>query len=260
MRVNDKWQHLQQVREKLATGGYSLGTWMQITNADVGEILSTGPFDWIAIDWEHGAFDQESLKSVFRAIESGGCLPFARLPIADEAYCKWALDSGAAGVIVPMVRSAEEVAQALAWSAWPPAGVRGVGFSRGNLYGHFFDEYKPLGQQPFFVPIIENKQALSNLEAIVEVPGVDAIFIGPYDLSASLGCMGDFDSPVFVSAMNQIAEICSEASIPFGMHVVQADPNELHRVQGLGYRFNAYSIDTVMLRGQIEALTGMSES
>ena len=252
--VVKKIELVRRLRHKLEEGGYSTGTWMQLPCADIAEILSSGPFDWVAVDWEHGSFDIETLSGIFRAVEINDCLPFVRLPRADEAYCKWALDAGAVGLIIPMIRSVEEVRKAISWSAWPESGARGVGFSRANLYGADFDAYKTLASAPFIVPIIENTDALSSLRDIAQIPGVDALFVGPYDLSASLGCMGDFDNKSFVSAMESISTTCRDLNKPFGVHVVNADPKELLSVQKMSYRFNAYSMDTVMLGAQIRQL------
>lgn len=252
--IEKKYARLIALREKLALGGNSIGSWMQLPSAEVAEILSAGDFDWIAVDWEHGAFDVESLSKLFRAMELNDCLPFVRLPRADETYCKWALDAGAVGLIVPMVRSKEDVENVISWSTWPITGRRGVGFSRANLFGAHFEEYKGIARAPFMVPIIENKDALESLVDIATVPGVDALFVGPYDLSASLGCMGDFENKRFAAAMTEISTICKNLNKPFGLHIVHPDPNELKRVRDMGYRFNAYSLDTVMLAAQIKNL------
>ena len=135
-------QKLEWVRKKLADGHASIGSWMQIPSSDVGEIMGQAGYDWVAVDLEHGAISIQQLPDIFRAIELGGTLPLARLSEGKPKYCKEALDAGAAGVIVPMVESKEQVEMIYQSSCWPPVGTRGVGYSRANLYGKNFSDYK----------------------------------------------------------------------------------------------------------------------
>ena len=131
---------------------------------------------------------------------------------------------------------------------WPPNGLRGVGFSRANLFGKHFDDYLQEAQAPLLVAMIEHSHAVENLDEILAVKGLDAVFIGPYDLSASLGVTGIFDDPKFLEAMETIRSRCSGHRIPCGIHVVVPDRKELQSRISEGYLFLAFSIDAVFLR------------
>ena len=220
---------------------------MQIANSSVGEIMGQAGYDWVALDMEHGSMCVHQLPDIFRALELGGTLPLVRVASSGSTCCKEALDAGAGGIIVPMVESAEEVAKARNACCWPPAGTRGVAFSRANLYGKNFDSYKDEAQQPLFVAMIENTNAVTDLDDILEVDGLDSIMIGPYDLSASMGMTAEFEHPDFVAAMSHILNRAKKHNIPAGVHVVQPSSAELSKRITEGYCFIAYSADAVIL-------------
>lgn len=196
---------------------------------------------------EHGAIAVHQLPDLFRALELGGTLPLARLAHGHPNDCKQALDAGAGGIIVPMIESAEQLVVVRDACRWPPAGTRGVGFSRANLFGKHFEAYREEAQSPLLVAMIEHHHAVDNLERILEVEGLDAILIGPYDLSASMGLTAQFDHPEFCSIMGKIRELAGNHAIPAGIHVVVPSREQLRQRLDEGYQFLAYSIDAVML-------------
>lgn len=235
------------IRKTLAANQPSIGSWMQIPHASVAEIMGQAGYDWVAVDMEHGAIAVHQLPDLFRALELGGTLPLARLAQGMTKDCKQALDAGAGGVIVPMVETAAQLTQVRDACCWPPAGTRGVGFSRANLFGKHFDAYREEAQAPLLVAMIEHIKAVENLEEILSVEGLDALLIGPYDLSASMGITAKFDTPEFIVAMDRIRTLCSLHRIPCGVHVVTPDAGALQQRITEGYRFIAYSIDAVFL-------------
>jgi 2-dehydro-3-deoxyglucarate aldolase len=243
----NKAQTIQNIRSKLQSGEVSIGSWMQIANSSVGEIMGHAGYDWVALDMEHGSMCVHQLPDIFRALELGGTLPLVRVASGDSTYCKEALDAGAAGIIVPMIETAEDVDAARCACCWPPTGKRGVAFSRANLYGKHFDAYQAEAQEPLFIAMIENAKAIENLDGILQVQGIDAIMIGPYDLSASMGITAEFENPDFVAAMSHIRNTAMQHNIPAGIHIVSPSESELTQRIDEGYRFIAYSIDAVML-------------
>ncbi len=243
----NRLEKIRSIREILKGGKPTIGSWMQLPNASVAEIMGDAGYDWVAIDLEHGAFSLHQLPDMFRALELGGTLPLVRLAQGHIKDCKQALDAGAGGVIVPMVESAEELQMVKDACCWPPAGTRGVGFSRANLFGKYFQAYQEEAQAPLLVAMIENIKAVDQLDKILQVEGLDAILVGPYDLSASMGVTAQFDAPAFVSAMERILILCRKYGIPGGVHVVSPDPLLLKSRIDEGYRFLAYSIDSVFL-------------
>lgn len=238
---------IEKIRTRLRGGEASIGSWIQIPNPSIAEIMAHAGYDWVAVDMEHGSIGHHQLPDLCRALELGGTLPLARLAQASEHECKHALDAGAGGIIVAMVESAEQLAAARDVCRWPPAGTRGVGFSRANLFGQHFDAYRDEAQRPLLVAMIEHVHGIENLEAIVSVEGLDAIMIGPYDLSASMGLTAEFTAPKFQEATAHVLAVCARHAMPCGMHVVMPDAEELARRVSEGYRFIAYSMDAVFL-------------
>jgi 2-dehydro-3-deoxyglucarate aldolase len=204
-------------------------------------------YDWAAIDLEHGSIAVHQLPDLCRALELGGTLPLVRLAQGQPKDCKQALDAGAGGVIAPMVESADQLSGIRDACRWPPAGNRGVGFSRANLFGRRFDDYSREAQAPLLVAMIEHHRAVANLPGILATEGLDAILVGPYDLSASIRRTAQFEHPEFEALMSSIKNACSDAGIACGVHVVAPSPEELRRRQAEGFRFLAYSIDSVIL-------------
>jgi len=238
---------IQQIRHQLRNGGRSIGSWMQIPHASVAEIMGQAGYDWVAVDMEHGSVCAHQLPDLFRALELGGTLPLARLAQGHPKDCKQALDAGAGGVIVPMIESAAQLSEIRDACCWPPAGTRGVGFSRANLFGKHFDTYRAEAQAPLLVAMIEHVRAADDLDAILRVDRLDAVLIGPYDLSASMGLTAQFDHPDFMALMARILSRAQLSGVAGGIHVVEPSRRQLDQRISEGYRFLAYSIDSVML-------------
>lgn len=240
-------EKIKSIRQSLKENKPSIGSWMQISNSSVAEIMGQAKYDWVAIDLEHGAFSLHQLPDIFRALELGDTLPIARLSNGQPKECKQVLDGGAGGVIVPMIESAEQLIKVRNACYWPPAGTRGVGFSRANLFGKSFDSYINEAQAPLLIAMIEHIRAVDNLDEILQVRGLDAIFIGPYDLSASMGLTAKFDEIEFISTVEKICSLCKQHKIPYGIHVVMPERTELEQRIVEGYQFIAFSIDAVFL-------------
>ncbi len=238
---------IRQFRKKLKCGNASIGSWIQLPDSSVAEIMGHAGYDWVAVDLEHGSISISQLPDLFRALETGGTIPLARLAQGSIKDCKQALDGGAYGVIVPMVETMEQLQSIKSYCCWPPAGIRGVGFSRANLFGQYFDSYSKEAQQPLLIAQIEHIRAVDNLESILSVDGLDAIIVGPYDLSASMGLTAQFEHKEFTNVMKLILDSAVLKGIPCGVHIVTPDPQELKQKIDDGYKFIAYSIDSVFL-------------
>jgi len=235
------------IRKKLKNNEPSIGTWQQIPNASISEILGHAGYDWVAVDMEHGTISVDHLPDLFRAIELGDTLPLARIADSKTKDCKQALDAGAGGIIAPMVENAEQLKMVRNACCWPPVGTRGVGFSRANLFGKYFDSYKKEAQSPLLIAQIEHINAVNNLDEILQVDGLDAIIVGPYDLSASMGITGKFDTREFIEVMDSIINRCKKFNVPCGDHVVQPDQKILDSRIDQGYRFIAYGTDGIFI-------------
>ena len=235
------------IRKKLNNGGVSVGSWMQIPHSSIAEIMGQSNYDWVAVDMEHGAISVHQLPDLFRALELGNTLPLVRLAHGHSKDCKQALDAGAGGVIVPMIKSADQLRKVRDATRWPPSGNRGVAFSRANLFGKNFNEYIKEAKQPLLIAMIEHIDAINELDDILKVDGLDAILIGPYDLSASMNLTAQFDHPEFSKAIRDIKNKSESANIPCGIHVVSPSVDDLKEKIDDNYRFIAYSIDSVIL-------------
>jgi len=225
-----------------------LGSWIQIGHPAVAEIMAAAGFDWLAIDLEHSVISLREAEDLIRVIDLKGVKPFVRLSSNNPEQIKRVMDAGAHGVIVPMVKTREDVEQAVGAVKYPPNGSRSIGLARAQGYGASFDDYFDWQQDHSIVVVqIEHIDAVRNLPEILSVPGVDAYITGPYDLSGSLGVPGCFDAPEFLDAMARIEDVAKKYGIPGGAHIVEPDPVELRRKIEGGNRFIAYGVDTRML-------------
>lgn len=246
-----------EIRAKIRRGERTVGTWLQLPCPDVAEIIGRMGYEWAAVDLEHGSFTRAMLPDIFRALERWGTMPFARIAEADMRQIKAALDSGAQGLIFPMIESREQLDKAIAWSLYPGGnefkeGRRGVGFCRANAFGLDFAKHAApgigLAQDIVLVAQIEHVDALANLDSIFAHPRLDACMVGPYDLSASMDLTGQFDHPDFLGALTFIELKAKKHGIALGYHVVQPDEKALHIKIAEGYTFLAYGIDALFLQ------------
>ncbi len=238
---------IESIRNKLKNNEVSIGTWQQIPHASISEILGQAGYDWVAVDMEHGSISPHLLPDLFRAIELGETLPLARIAEPTSNKCKQALDAGAAGIIAPMINNANQLNKIRNACCWPPNGTRGVGYSRANLFGKNFESYKKEAQSPLLIAQIEHLDAVNILDELLQVNGLDAIIVGPYDLSASMGITGKFDSQEFTDVMDGIINCCKKYNVPCGDHVVQPNQKLLEKRIDQGYRFIAFGTDGVFI-------------
>ena len=208
----------------------------------MAELLSQAGFDWLFIDMEHTSL---GVKDVQRILQDVGkefpCL--VRVPTMDEAWIKKVLESGPAGIIVPHVNTPEEVEKILRWSKYPPEGTRSIGISRAQDYGLNLQEYMEKANEMIaVVPQVEHIEAVKNLESFVKIPGLSAIFVGPYDLSGSVGKLGKVKDPEVHGMIQNVQTICSKTGIVTGIFGVDAE--EVNPYIKIGYSLVAVGMDT----------------
>lgn len=236
------------LREKLKRGEAVIGSWITLAHPAVAEIMARAGFDWLAIDLEHSVITIREAEELIRVVELCGVAPLVRLSANDPVQIKRVMDAGAHGIIVPMVNSPSDAAKAIAGVYYPPAGSRGVGLARAQGYGTRFREYLEwLRTNAVVVVQVEHIDAVNCLEDIISLPEVDAYFIGPYDLSASMGLAGCFEHPDMVAALERIRHTGETLGKPGGLHVVEPDVAKLKECISQGFKFIAYSLDTRML-------------
>ena len=212
------------VKEKLQRGEPSIGTWVSTGNPLVAEVLAHTGFDWLTVDMEHNAIDLENLLACFYAITTTDTVPFVRVPWNDPQILKRVLDIGAYGVVVPNIKTPEEAEMAVQACRYAPEGFRGVGSLRGRLYGGP-DYYEKANEEIAVVLMIEDVEGVRRIAEICNVPGVDALFIGPADLASSLGVPIGYDNPHpdHKAAVRQVLETGKRFNIPVGIHCADAD-------------------------------------
>jgi len=239
-------------RARLKAGETLIGTMVTIPAPSVAEILADVGFDWLFIDGEHGALGTSDVLGILQAV--GDRVPcIVRVPGAEESPIKRVLDLGAAGIIVPQTNTAEQVADVVRYSRYAPIGARGVGLGRAHGYGLRFQEYMETANEEVVVIVqAEHADAVKNIEAMVAVAGIDAVLLGPYDLAASLGKMGQIDDPLVTGAIDRVTAACQKVNMPLGIFGINADAVRPPIEQG--YSLIAASTDTLFLGGAANAM------
>ncbi len=233
-------------RQKLLNRELLLGTMITLPSPEMVEILVDAGFDWLFIDCEHAAFDSRVAQSLLQAA-GGRCPCVIRVPSSDDVWIKKMLDIGADGIIVPQVNSPEQARRAIQSCKYPPEGTRGVGLGRAHRYGVRFKEYLASANTDVAVILqAEHIDAVHGIEEITSLPGIDAILIGPYDLSASLGKIGNVDDPEVVQAIDEVRDACLRKNIPLGYFGVS--PDAVKAYLGQGYTLVTVGVDVLFVR------------
>ncbi len=209
--------------ERLRQNELLLGTMLTIPAPEVAEMIAKCGFDWLFMDGEHSPLSTLDWQRMLQAV-AGRSASIIRVPEKTEAAIKKVLDIGADGIIAPQVNSADEARRIVEWCNYPPRGVRGVGLARAQGYGLDFASYVESANDNIAVIIqAEHIDAVNNIEDIAKVDGIDAIFIGPYDLSASMNKMGAVDDAEVVDAIDTVTRACQQNNIALGYFGVDAD-------------------------------------
>jgi len=235
-------------RQALLQRRVTIGTWLQINNPTAAEVLANAGYEWIAIDIEHTDIDIVSLMALLRGMYGRGAAPIARVSTNNVIEIRRALDVGAAGVLVPFVSTADQARRAVAAARYPPLGVRGFSFCRANSWGvDFASEAQSANDSVAVVIMIESKEGVENIQEIVAVDGLDAVFIGPYDLSGSYGIPGQIQAPVVRDACRRVIEACRRVNKSVGLLVVRPTPETVRQALEDGFTLICVGIDTVFL-------------
>ncbi len=207
-----------QLKKRLREGEVTVGAWLSFACPAVAEIMAGASFDWLLIDTEHAPFTLENLESVLMAFNGRDTVPIVRVPWNDRVIIKQVLDLGAGGVLVPHVCSPEEAREAVAACKYPPEGIRGYGPRRASDYYRNAASYVRDANKGVIVAIqIENIEAVKAAKQILTVPGVDVVLLGPMDLAASLGVLGEPGHPRVVEAIGQVIAEARQLGIPVGV-------------------------------------------
>jgi 4-hydroxy-2-oxoheptanedioate aldolase len=239
-------------KRALKEGRPQIGIWSSLSSHIVAEILAGAGFDWVLLDTEHSPNELPMVQSELHAMSEGDATPVVRVPWNDMVMIKRFLDIGAQSLLVPYVQSAEEAKNAVRYTRYPPQGVRGVaGATRATRYGRIKDYFQRVHDELCVLVQAETRTAIANLEAIAEVEGVDGVFIGPNDLAADMGYLGNWQHPEVWKVMEQAAKRIRGMGKAPGILVGEADGR---RCLDMGFLFVAVGADVPLLARGAEAL------
>ena len=249
----------------------AVGTWTSLADPAVAEMAAGAGFEFVVVDTEHTPLGLETVADCLRAIEAGGTRPaggsgedgpeagrpvrsVVRVPWNDPVRIKRVLDLGPDGLLVPMVDTAAEAREAVAATRYPPEGERGVAAARASGYGRRFGSYVESDHRDLAVVVqVETGEAVENAADVAAVDGVDALFVGPADLSASIGVFGEWTDEAFVDAVEAVLEAGESAGVPVG--TLGTAPGEIRALGSLGFDYVVAGVDFAhLVEGQRRAL------
>ena len=232
------------VRELLKQGKAALGGWEGLNSSAAAEIMARAGFDWVAADIEHAAHSIQDYAYFARAVKCQGGVPLARVFDKSMQSIRRILDAGAQGVIVPMIRTADDAREVVAAAKYPPLGKRGVGAGPYCCYGiDLASDMSERNDDILVIVMVETKEAVENIDEIMSVEGVDGMFLGPVDLSYSFGYRGQTSHPVIYEAMDKAKAACLKYGKAPGMHLV-TDRAGIKAAFDRGFTFVALSTAT----------------
>ena len=245
------------IKQKFQNNQVSFGAWVSIGHESIGEIFALAGFDWVLVETEHTAIDNSETLRILMAIENGGSVAMVRLSGIDPIQAKILLDSGAGGIIVPMVKSVEDAEKSVSMTKYPPLGERGVGLARAHKYGKDFNQYiSNANKDSLLILQIEHIEAVDRIDEILSVEGIDGVFIGPFDLSMSMGVPGEIENPEVLKAMDRVLEATLQKKLVAGIHLLHSEGMEDKIALAIkkGYNFIALGSDLIILMENAERI------
>lgn len=240
-------------KHALAAGELQIGLWCSLCSNIVTDIVSDSGFDWLLLDTEHSPNELPDLLSQLQSVRSGTATPIVRPAWNDAVLIKRILDVGAQSILVPFVQNAEEARRAVAATRYPPSGIRGItGSGRASRFGRVKDYLKNANSEICLLVQTETREALSQLEAIASVEGVDGVFVGPADLSASFGHIGNPQHPEVQEAIKETARRLKAIGKAAG--ILTPIEEEARRYIEWGYTFVAVGADLGLMAKGADAL------
>lgn len=236
-------------------GERSVGSWVTIGSPAVAEVIASLDVEFVVFDTEHTTIGLETLENMVRGVEAmgEGAASIVRVPWNDRVHIKRVLDIGVDGVLVPMIETAEEARSLVESVRYPPDGARGIGSGRASGYGQNFQEYVQNGDDGFLtIAQIESQRGVENIEEIASVDGIDALFLGPADLSGSLDAFAEWESDVLNRHIERALQVSREEEIAIGTLVIRKE-DVAKRIEQ-GFDFVAIGKDTATLAAGTEEL------
>ncbi|WP_333696287.1 HpcH/HpaI aldolase/citrate lyase family protein [Phaeobacter italicus] len=242
-------------KEALAKGERQIGCWMSFADGQIAEIMGTCGFDWLVIDGEHAPNDIRSIRDQLIALTASPSHPVVRVPVGETWMIKQVLDAGAQTVLVPIVESAEQARELVRACHYPPKGVRGVGATaaRATMFGSVSEYIQTADQEVCLLVQVENRAGIDALDEILQVEGIDGVFIGPADLSTDMGHQGNSAHPEVRAAIADAITRIKAAGIAPGILGVSEEATQAYL--DMGAQFLAVGIDVLVLAQNARALS-----
>ncbi|MBO9443755.1 HpcH/HpaI aldolase/citrate lyase family protein [Phaeobacter italicus] len=242
-------------KEALAKGERQIGCWMSFADGQIAEIMGTCGFDWLVIDGEHAPNDIRSIRDQLIALAASPSHPVVRVPVGETWMIKQVLDAGAQTVLVPIVESADQARELVRACHYPPKGVRGVGATaaRATMFGSVSEYIQTADQEVCLLVQVENRAGIDALDEILQVEGIDGVFIGPADLSTDMGHQGNSAHPEVRAAIADAITRIKAAGIAPGILGVSEEATKAYL--DMGAQFLAVGIDVLVLAQNARALS-----
>jgi 2-keto-3-deoxy-L-rhamnonate aldolase RhmA len=251
-------QHRNTLKDKLGRNEPAFGLWVTLESPSITELAVMLGLDWVVIDAEHGHLDFREILEHVRVTTNSTTTALVRIQEIEQGVIKRVLDIGADGIVVPQVYGADEVAQAVRFAKYPPWGIRGVGGERATRWGADLKGYTQVAnEQTMVIPLMETVAAGEAIDAILDVPGVDAIFFGPADYSSSAGHLGEWEGPGVAERLLAIQARIRARNVPCG--IMGRNPVDARMRLEQGFRMLGIGSDTgLLLRGLQEMRAALS--
>jgi len=222
--------------------------WTSLSNPQIAEIFSRSGVDFVGIDIEHSTISQEQSQRIIAACQANGALCLPRIASHNMEMVKRLLDSGADGIIVPMVNTPEDAERLISWCKYPPAGLRSFGVARAQGYGFDFDDYTgDWNASSALIVQIESIEGVENIDKILSFSEIDGAMVGPYDLSGSLGIPGQLDHPKVQEAGRKVIEACKKHEKACGTQLIEPDTDNIRVAFSSGFTFVVLASDIFLL-------------
>jgi len=224
------------------------GGWTSIYHPSIIDIISRANFDFIGIDLEHSTISLEQSLNIMNVCQGRDVLCFPRLPILEPVAMKRLLDSGADGLLAPLISNKQDVMNFIQWSKYPPQGKRSYGVARGQGFGFDFEVYiKQWNESSILIAQVETIEGVEHIDEILSFEELDGVMIGPYDLSGSLNIPGKLEHPLVKKATDRVISACQKWNKGCGIHIVEPDPKNVHGAFSSGHTFVVLSSDIFTL-------------
>lgn len=237
-----------ELKSKLRNRERVFGAWTSLAHPSITEMFTHSGVDFVGIDIEHSTINQGESQRIIAASQAGGSLCLPRIASHNMEMVKRLLDSGADGIIVPMISTTEGVEKIISWIKYPPVGNRSYGIARGQGYGVDFEKYtNEWNDISSIIVQIESKEGIENIDKILSYDEIDGAMIGPYDLSGSLGIPGQIDSPIIAEAVKKVINACNRHGKACGTQDIAPDKESVEKAFKTGYTFIVLASDIFIL-------------